>query len=115
MHKSAVSDIRYQILAASSLVLISIANAQAQWTAFNDYAPGYGTASNATVYGTPGLSASGPLKDIANGATVSATVAVTSTGTVGVLLPPPPEHAARTSRAASAHRDRIRPRLSQTQ
>jgi hypothetical protein len=53
---------------------------QAQWVAFNDYAPGFATHSNATTFG-PGQS--GPLKNIASGAALGVLVTVTATGGAG--------------------------------
>src|SRR5438093_8016804 len=54
--------------------------AQAQWVAFNDYAPGVVTHSNATTYG-PGQS--GRLKNIASGAALGVSVTVTAAGGAG--------------------------------
>lgn len=44
-----------------------------EWVAFNDFAPGLGTSSNATTYG---FAQAGPLKDIATGAALKAKVSV---------------------------------------
>ncbi|HUS34207.1 MAG TPA: lamin tail domain-containing protein [Verrucomicrobiae bacterium] len=75
----------------------------AQWVAYNDHAPGPGTSQNATtwdVFGNPPGS-SGPLKDIATGATlpVSLTIAqsgagISSSNTQGIPSPGTPVYAA---------------------
>jgi len=51
-----------------------------QFVAFNDFAPGGGTASNATTFGPP--SQVGSLKDISSGATLGVTLTVFSSGIV---------------------------------
>src|SRR5713101_5300647 len=61
--------------AAGFFLVLACLPAAAQFVAFNDYAPGGGTHTNATTYG-PG--ASGRLKDIATGAPAAANVLVYS-------------------------------------
>jgi hypothetical protein len=69
---------RWPLFVAVSLGLGG--SAQAQWVAFNDYAKGLVTHSNATTFG-PGQS--GPLKNIASGAALGVTVTVTAVGGAG--------------------------------
>ncbi|MEO8428379.1 MAG: lamin tail domain-containing protein, partial [Verrucomicrobiota bacterium] len=63
--------------------ILTAVNAPAQFVAYNDHAPGAGTAPNTTtwnVFGeTPG--ASGPLKDITTGASLPAVLTITISGT----------------------------------
>jgi hypothetical protein len=60
------------ILASSTLLETS-----AGWVAFNDYAPGLLTHTNATIYGPGG---GGPLKDIATGSNLPVSVAILGEG-----------------------------------
>jgi hypothetical protein len=60
------------------LSCLATLDAHGQWIAYNDYATGLGTHSNATAFG-PTVT-SGALKNISNGASVGANVVVTSSG-----------------------------------
>src|SRR3954462_14870371 len=53
---------------------------RADWVAFNDHSPGSGTSTNATTNSIR-LQTSGPLKNIANGTNLPATLAITTSGT----------------------------------
>src|SRR5437899_1870116 len=55
----------------------------AQFVAFNDHAPGAGTAPNTTTWNVLGDApgSSGPLRDINNGASLPVTLTITRTGT----------------------------------
>lgn len=70
------------LLLVGGLVLHS---ARAQWVAYNDHAPGAGTAARVTSHslglsGNAGVAAGGPLTDFSSGITLGAGVAVTSSG-----------------------------------
>ena len=62
------------------IAALAAVEGQAQFVAFNDYAPGPGTQSNATIYGTTSAPVGGPLKNITNGLAVAATVTITNAG-----------------------------------
>ncbi len=66
--------------------------AQAGFVAFNDFAPGYGTSSNASIYGTLGAASSGPLLNVADGSPVSAMVTVTNNAVTFATLANVPDY-----------------------
>jgi hypothetical protein len=69
---------------------LTASNAHGQWIAFNDYATGLGTHSNATTFG-PTLT-SGALKNISTGVGVGVNVAVTSSGVVNGAVQSVPDY-----------------------
>ncbi len=77
-------------LCSLGMSALAVVEGHAQFVAFNDYAPGPGTHTNATIYGTAGAPAGGLLKNITNGLTVGATVTITNAGTTvsGSQVPP---------------------------
>ena len=64
-------------------------NARAQWIAFNDYAPGLGTHSNASISALSGAVA---LRNISNGAPVGVTVTVANTGAAAGAIQGRPDY-----------------------
>jgi regulation of enolase protein 1 (concanavalin A-like superfamily) len=65
--------------------ILTAVKAPAQFVAFNDHAPGAGTAPNTTTWNVFGAApgASGPLKDITTGANLPVTLTITISGTGG--------------------------------
>src|SRR5262245_10594928 len=64
------------------LPLFAAVDAAAQFVAFNDHAPGAGTAPNTTTWNALGEAASsGPLKNITTGATLPVTLTITRSAT----------------------------------
>src|SRR5881397_3808975 len=75
------------LLAKIVPILIGLAcatGAKAQFVAFNDHAPGAGTAANTTTYTADpaGTASSGALKNITTGASLPVTLTVTVAGNV---------------------------------
>jgi len=83
-----------QLCRAVLLGLLAVlpCEAQAQFVAFNDFGPGFGTHTNATVYGSPGFAASGVLKNITNGLPAGVTLAVTNSGVVASATQGTPDY-----------------------
>src|ERR1017187_8792453 len=84
-HSGAASLIkRRRINPPILLFLLAAGVAHAQFVAFNDHAPGAGTAANTTTWNIFGNSpgSSGALKDIISGAVLPVTVTITRNGTV---------------------------------
>lgn len=69
-------------LAAVVAILGSSASAQTIWEAFNDHRAGISTSPNATAWDLRGAGAGGPLKDIATGADLPASLLVEEEGGV---------------------------------
>ncbi|HYE33253.1 MAG TPA: lamin tail domain-containing protein [Methylomirabilota bacterium] len=68
-----------------ALALVAAYSVQAQFVAYNDHAPGAGTAVNATTWNALGAApgASGFLKDIQTGANLTVRLSITSAGAIG--------------------------------
>src|SRR5437867_13117741 len=79
--RAAISTLRFFGLIA----LLMASNSFAQFVAFNDHAPGTGTAPNTTIYSAdPGQvgGTSGFMTNISSGARLNVTLAVTISGSV---------------------------------
>src|SRR5262245_51632580 len=65
------------------LWLLTVGTATAQFVAFNDHAPGAGTAANTTTWNVFGDApgSSGPLKNISTGANLPVTLTITRSAT----------------------------------
>lgn len=75
-------NLAYRTLAVGLLLAASLLSANAQWTAYNDHFVGTTTHPNATTYNVYGFTNaagfSGPLKNIATGATLPVTLTITN-------------------------------------
>src|ERR1051325_9928421 len=71
------------------VALFSGAPVFGQWVVFNDYAPGVGTHANATTFGP---AQSGALKNISNGASVGASVNITTVSSAAGAIQGVPDY-----------------------
>ena len=74
----------FQGIITGTALALSIAMSHAQFVAFNDHAPGAGTAANTTTWNVEGQAPgrTGPLKDITTGANLPVTLTITVSGNV---------------------------------